>query len=529
MLKDKTLSLKLNKSFQVPDGPFTPVEQTLQTPVAAPNQNSYFAFPSLDLHHGLSFFSQAQDNESDDVMTDIDEAPLLLLPKVLRNYSVSFNASFDQILMTVYSHILLLPTTTPFLGLIPPLGLASRVANETLQRMILESDPMSGKHPTVFDAQGTLNNEQLRNNATAPIVLQLIRKRLLDLCSAQKAPKSKSGSAPVSAVTSIQIAVPATSGSQNIQNNSIYSGLGLRQLSISTLLLNEQNTANYQQMQTGQASQSAVLANSRLRSSSLDLRKHSLTRNNSHTGSNWLHVGNMANVRSGGGLGMNPELASSSDSLQLMNDFVPHALLTRTGSSLSNIAYNQGLGAASGFNPIMMDYQTPPTSSKSSISQGSSSPLVNQRENACLYIPGSAGSFSDIESSAAYSRTQSLNRDTNLCSFPTPLRINTDVAQQSFGAPQNPGFGGNTNGEVLHSPFVSAIPVAEDFDYFGQSNSSTSTVPENVLPKVGSLRSGSLGSDTLVKEASENKFNIQLEYSLSEKKRDSLKMKRGIL
>lgn len=522
MINKKTLSLKLSKPFHTSlDAPFTPVEQTLQTPVDVPNHNSYFVFPSLGNNQELSFFSQTQDNDSDDVMTDVDEPLLVLLPKVLRNYSVSFTASFDQVLMNIYSHILLLPTTTPFLGFIPPLGLASRVANETLQKMVTDSDPANSTGYTVYDAQGTLNHEQLKNAATTPIVLQLIRKRLLDLCSAQKVPKSNVGAVPVSAVTSIQIAVPATINNTNIQNNSIYSGLGLRQLSISNLLLSEQNTANYQQ---NPASQSAALASSRLRSSSLNLRKHSLTRNNSLTGSSWLHVGNLANVRAGGNLG-NPEFAASSDSLQLMNDFVPHAFLTRLGSSLSNMSHNGGSGAVSGFNSMMMDYQTPPSSSKSSISQGSYSPSVNSREGACLYLPGSVGSSSDTETNGSlFSMARSLSRGGATCSFPKPLTINTDVGHNS----QSFGFGGNLSGETLHSPFVSAVSAPEDFEYFGHGNNSTGAILENVLPNVSGLRNGSLSSDCQTKDVNGNKVSIPLQYSLSEKKRDSLKMKRGI-
>ncbi|KAM9933852.1 hypothetical protein OXX80_006538 [Metschnikowia pulcherrima] len=532
MLNKKTLSLKLGKSFQAPpDAPFTPVEQTLHTPVDAPNQNSYFAYPSSGNQHESSFFSQPQDNDSDDVMTDVDEPSSVPGPRMIRNYSVSFTSSFDQILMNIYSHILSLPTTTPFSGFIPPSGLASRVANETLNKIIHDSDPACGSGHSVYDVQGTLNHEQLKNAATTPIMLQLIRKRLLDLCSAQKVVKPKNGSTPASAVTSVQIAVPATHSGGNFQNNSIYSGSGLRQSSISTLSLNEQNTTNYIQSQSSQAAQTAALAGSRSRSSSLNLRKHSLTRNNSMNGSSWLHVGNMANVRAGGSLGMNPDFAASSDSLQSMNDFVPHAFLTRSGSSSSTYGPGTNSGANSGFNAMMMDYQTPPSSAKSSISQGSSSPSLSSRETPYSYLPASAGSFSDNEASGSLiSRARSSSRGGNACPFPKPLTINTDLSQQSFNDTQNFGFGGPINGETLHSPFVSAVSAPEDFEYFGQSNtSSSSTVLESVSPNVSGLRSGSLGSDfQQSRDSNGAKVNMPSQYSLSEKKRDSLKMKRGI-
>ncbi|GEQ70566.1 hypothetical protein JCM33374_g4244 [Metschnikowia sp. JCM 33374] len=523
MINKKTLSLKLNKSFQIPsDAPFTPVEQTLHTPVDAPNQNTYFGLPSSALNHESSFFSQPQDTDSDDVLTDVDEPSSF--SRVIRNYSVSFTPLFDQILMSVYSHILSLPTTTPFSGYTPPSGLASRVANETLQKLITESDPANCMGQPLYDVQGTLNHEQLKDNTTMPIVLQLIRKRLLDLCSAQKTPKTKGSATPVSGVTSIQVPVSTGTGNLNSQGNPVYIGAGLRQSSISTLSLTDQNTANYQQNQAGQNPQSALLAGSRSRSSSLDLRKHSLTRNNSMTGSSWLHVGNLANVRSGGNVGTNPEYATSTDSLQSMNDFVPHAFLTRSGSSSSQNNHT-GSGTMSGFNSMMMDYQTPPSSSKSSISQGSHSPSYSAREAALVNLAGSSGSLSDTESNgSSFSRTRSLNRGGSICSFPKPLTINTDVNQYNNGNSQSFGFGGSLNGETLHSPFVSAISGPEDFEYFGQ-NTSVGPPLDNTLPSVG-LRSGSLNPDCQVKDGS--KVNIPSQYTLSEKKRDSLKLKRGI-
>lgn len=98
--------------------------------------NSYFGGPSSNsgavapTPGSSSFYHHPAHAESDDILTDVDEP--LLGPKLLKSYSLTFTPLFDQLVLGIYSDIMLLPTTTPFLGCVPPLGLVSRVANETM-------------------------------------------------------------------------------------------------------------------------------------------------------------------------------------------------------------------------------------------------------------------------------------------------------------------------------------------------------------------------------------------------------------
>lgn len=553
MLNKKTLSLKMNKSLALPptDAPFTPVEQTLRTPVDPPNQMSYFPQPPAP-----TLYSNPQYNESDDILTDIDEPT----PKAMRNYSVSFTPLFDSLVMNVYSHIVSLPTTTPFLGSVPPSGLVSRVANETFHSLIKNT---AVDNYAVYDTQSMLSHDHLKNHAYQPIFLQLIRKRLIDLCSVQRL-----SNMPLPQITSVQVPVPSgagqgvTAGSQasngsfngangsfngssygsnaaNAAPHSVYNGSGLRQLSISNLLLNEQNVTNYNQL-LAQAAQMVALNNSRLRLSSLNLRKHSLTRNNSYSGNNWLHVGNVQNIRPNAPntLGMNPEFGASSDSLQLMHDYVPQAFI-RQGVLLASLtlaggSWNQGV-PATGFNSMMLDYQTPSSSVKSSILLGSS----GNRDAVSL---SSQVAASDCEEcTQLIMRSRSLSRGNVGGLFPKPLTINTDTSGFVLnGLPQVGSIGsigsngqgsyGAVLGETLHSPFVSATIPTEDVGYFGANGQSSSL--GNILPSLNGLRSGPLIPESPGKDVpmanGNNKINLPGQFSLSEKKRDSLKLKRGI-
>lgn len=554
MLNKKTLSLKMNKVFQQPplDAPFTPVDQTLSTPIDPPNQTLYFPPPP-------SFYSNPQCNESDDILTDVDEP----LNRVMRSYSVTFTPVFDQLVLGIYSHILSLPTTTPFSGTIPPSGLVSRVANETIHSLIKNS---SEPQP-VYDSHNMLCHDHLKNQALQPIILQLIRKRLLDLCSLQHRSSSLAG---VPQATSVQVSVPVQNGlngqapqthlnggatplgqlSQpynqspaNANPLAVYNGLGLRQLLISNLLLNEQNVSTFQSQQlalAAQAAQVAALNNSRSRLSSLSLRKHSLTRNNSYSGSNWLHVGNVQNIRPNApnSLGMNPEFAASNESLQLMHDFVPQAFIQRLANLLANLNQSAGnWGPQQGFNSMMLDYQTPPSSAKSSILLGSTPPSVlGNRDPICLNGSTAAAEYEEFTQQLMRSRSSSRGNAVNGL-FPKPLTINTEASNfllnmnNAHGNYNGNGMNGGLNGglgETLNSPFVSATTPLEDVGYFGAG----SLTGGSVLPGLHGLRNGPLIPESPGKEVpitnGNNKINLPGQFSLSEKKRDSLKLKRGI-
>lgn len=542
MLNKKTLSLKVNKSFVAADAPFTPIDQTLRTPMDPPNQMSYFPQPPPP-----TLYSNPLYNESDDILTDVDEPNT----KAMRNYSVSFTPLFDTLVMNIYSHIVSLPTTTPFLGTVPPSGLASRVANETFHNLIKNT---ASDASAMYDTHSLLSHDHLKNHAYQPIFLQLIRKRLIDLCSVQRP-----SSVPLPQITSVQVPVPSgpgvSSGSQPPNGsfgashgasssigsigsigsmgsmgsmgsfnanatNSVYNGLGMRQLSISNLLLNEQNVSNYNQ-QLAQAAQMVALNNSRLRLSSLNLRKQSLTRNNSYSGTNWLHVGNVQNIRSNG-LGMNPEFGASSESLQLMNDYVPQAFI-RLGALLANLTlaggnWNQSI-PATGFNSMMLDYQTPPSSGKSSILLGSTPSSAGANRDANSFNAQAASDYEEFNHMLMRSRSSSRGNVGGL--FPKPLTINTDASSFALSMQNGAAFG-----DTLNSPFVSATIPTEDGGFFGPSSLG------NVLPGLTGLRSGPLIPESPGKDVpmanGNNKINLPGQFSLSEKKRDSLKLKRGI-
>lgn len=496
MLNKKTLTLKTAKTLD--DAPLTPVDQTLRTPLDPPNQAGYF---------GL--YNHPQHAELDDLLTDVDEPT----GRSLKNYLLTFTPVFDQLVLAIYLDILLLPTTTPFLGCVPPLGLVSKVANETMILLLRNASDQP-----VYDTQSVLSPDFLRNHSYQPIILQLIRKRFLDLCAAQKQPSL------LAASTSVLVPV----------SNSIYAAPGVRQLSILNLLLNELNVSSYQQ-QPSLAAQAAAL--SRLRLSSLNLRKHSLTRNNSYNGSNWLHVGNLLNIRPNASLGMHSDQNASTDSLQLMHDYVPRAFIQRNPLSLGMQGQTQLQPAPGGFNSMMLDYQTPPSSSKSSFSLSSTPNNSYSSYGAGLQpTPGSAGSGSEMdETDLEPLRSRSSSRGNGLNgSFPRPLTINTDTCNflQNMNMHIPGGYNGQNlfgAGEALNSPFLSATTPSEESGYFGHP---LSNGMGNTLPSIGGLRGGPLIPESPVKEPAmangNNKINLPGQFKLSEKKRDSLKMKRGI-
>lgn len=502
--------------------------------------NSYFGGPSSNsgavapTPGSSSFYHHPAHAESDDILTDVDEP--LLGPKLLKSYSLTFTPLFDQLVLGIYSDIMLLPTTTPFLGCVPPLGLVSRVANETMLSLMKNNTEQA----PLYDTQCVLSLDYLKNHTYQPIILLLIRKRFIDLCSAQRSSSSHPPSIPPS--TSVQ--VPSNinpnwgnTASNGNSGNGVYGVVGMRQLSILNLLLNELNVASYQQ-QPSLAAQAAAL--SRLRSSSFNLRKHSLTRNNSYNGSNWLHVGNLSNIRPNANLGMHGDQNNSTDSLQLMHDYVPRAFILRAvAAPLSNLhqSLNPCLGPApGGFNSMMLDYQTPPSSSKSSFSSGST-PLNTFPNSYLQPAPGSAGSGSEMdETDLEPLRSRSSSRGNGLNgSFPRPLTINTDTCNllQNVNMHIPGGLSGPSSlgaGEALNSPFLSATTPSEEHGYFLGPTLSSGII--GTLPSTGGLRNGPLMQESPVRESAmangNNKINLPGQFSLSEKKRDSLKMKRGI-
>ncbi|KAI5963621.1 uncharacterized protein KGF55_002501 [Candida pseudojiufengensis] len=227
---------------------------------------------------------------------------------------------------------------------------------------------------------------------------------------------------------------PNTTTKRNPYNNN-----GIKNSSISNLSLSEMNIMNYNNQQQQQQCNNNSTCNSsiRSRSSSINLRKQSLTRNNSN---NWLHIGNMNQIRPQHN---NFEFNKSTDSLM---DYVPNSIISKTSHQP----------------------HTPP-------------PIHND---------------SDMP---MFTRTKSSSSSTN-SSFKNNLSIDTNYRNNN-----------SANGFSLDSPFLSSItPNDEYFNY---------QIPQQQQQRENSQPT----TPTQIEE-----INIPNHVSLSEKKRDSLKLKRGI-
>lgn len=408
MINPKTkLTLKLNKlltSFQ--DGPLTPVDQTMCTPSELPPQPGYFNY------------QHPQYNESDDVLPDAKAGT--------RYYLLYFNPHFDQLVMGVYTHLKLLPTTTPFSGFVPPLGLASRVAHETMTKLVQSP-------PAVYDVQQILTHELL-NLDLAPVLLQLVRKRLIDVCVAQQ-----TGGRPPEATTVLINGQGAT-----VLNP-------LRQYSISNLLLTDLNISAYNQAQPPSLTR-------------LRLRLLKLTRTaSSSSSSNWLHVGNMLQIH--------PNMST-----ELFQDYVPQLYINR-------------LANACGINLMMMDYTPPAPTQK----------LMHTPPQLLHLLQQQMGSH-DVDVLLYFSQHQ------------PPLRqlIGPELLPRSD---YDHALLRTLSISLGVHPFVSD---ALDLPFFLASTEETGYFSNGFAHSQPSPRKD------------EEKVLLPSKYTLSEKKRDSLKMKRGI-
>ncbi|EGW34310.1 uncharacterized protein SPAPADRAFT_54463 [Spathaspora passalidarum NRRL Y-27907] len=525
MINNLNLSLKINnKAPDMDSRPFTPIDATVRTPLEPPphnlphhgsqlssqpmqasNSSSPFYFTNnpwveQQQQQHQQIYQNPEYTESDDILTDIDE------PNDFgrRNYTIYFTQHFDQLLMSIYSNILLLPTTTPFSGHIPPSGLAGRVANEIMSNLI---KTLNGNgQPPMYDQQSIINREYLKNHEYQPIILQLIRKRLMDLCHYNH--------------NSAQFKLPEATTTQVAANT-------LRHSSISNLSLNEMNISTYSNGNGSNSSSANPVQPPRSRSSSLNLRKQSLTRNNSN---NWLHVGNMNNLRppqapqQGGYSNFN----ISTDSLQSIQDSVPQSIITRT-TPVVNANNPTLLNQFQQPNPqyaMMMEYNpnsnqnsnTPPPSHKSSLY---TPPPSATNSSANFNLPP----VSDHEEFDYFPRARSGSR-TNV-QFPQhTLNIDTNLANLQLQPPSMPVNGNtfnsyrhNSNGAItLDSPFMSATTPGDD--YYGG-------FPQPQAQALGTSPSRGDSPDSM-KLGESARFNLPASVSLNEKKRDSLKLKRGI-
>lgn len=510
------LSIKVAKPVGiVPDAPFTPVDQTLHTPIDVPKLNSYFPISNSQGVNNGSIYSNAAYSESEDILTDVDESSG---PNISRTYSLCFTPQFDDLLMKLYTSIILLPTITPFLGNIPPLGIVSRVATEvmtTLSKMF--SSPEYDMAQPTFDTQEIINKERLRNAAFKHILLLLVRRRLIDLCAAQFNPYCPNYTQQLTEPTSTLILMSALSSNGSSGNgfgSSVYGSMGWNPLSMSNLLLNEQ-------------------APPRLRSSSLNLRKQSLSRVNSCSASSWLHIGSITSARSNHGptFNMNPDLNGSTDSIQLMHDYVSASVIPRTvNNNTSSMASSTSTSNSFGHGIASIpDVQTPPGVTKAPFGFDTITPPTNFRRDSSGPLAQKLVFDTDRP---LLTRSRSSSRGGFRGQYPVPLTLNTDYSSLNNGSS---GGSGHLDLEfALNSPFVSAISLADDFNHhFGVHANALDAISANSIEEsqTNGLRSGRLIPDSPVLEnqaQTPNHRSHLAEFSLSERKRDSLKLKRGI-
>lgn len=517
MQNRSNLSIKVaNPVAIVPDAPFTPIDQTLQTPIEVPKLNSYFPISNPQSGTSASIYSNAAYSESEDILTDVDESGG---PNISRTYSLSFTPQFDDLLMKVYSTLTLLPTVTPFSGNIPPLGIVSRVANETMATLnkLMFAPEYEMIQPT-FDVQEIITKERMRNAAFKHILVLLIRRRLIDLCTAQFNRYTPNYSPQLCEPTSTQIMMSALASNGSSGNgfcSSIYGSMGWNPLSLSSLSLSEQ-------------------ASTRLRSSSLNLRKQSLSRNNSCSASSWLHIGSIVNSRSGHGqsFNLNHDMNASTDSIQLMHDYVSASVVPRSSNVTSSVS--SPIGASNNSNATtstfghglvsQLSVLTPPGVNKGPFTLDTITPPAFVRRESAL-----VAQKLNFEERPLLARSRSHSRGNVRNLHPGPLILNTDPA--TFNN-HNLGHGEAESEFTLNSPFVSAISLDDYNNHYGQSALDTSSVTcADDGPSSAGLRSGRLIVDSPVAEtqSQSHRANLGSEFSLSERKRDSLKLKRGII
>lgn len=479
------LSIKVVKPVaNLPDAPFTPVDRTLQTPIEVPPLNSYF---STSDKNSASLNSNATYSESEDVLTDVDEAAG---PNVSQTYSLTFTPQFDQFLMQIYTQIILLPTITPFLGNVPPLGIVSKVASEAMANLLARfTSPDAATPPPVFDAQKIINKDRLQNAAFKHILLLLIRRRLLDLCSAlfnQFCPSYTPQLLEPTSVLIVMSLLTSNGLSANGCGGSLYGSMGWNPLSTCSLL-------------------SGDLGAPRLLSSSLNLRKQSLSRVNSCSASSWLHVGAISGTRPNHTQSFTRDYDGSTDSLQLMHDYVPASVIPRsTAAGAASNPHNSALSMSFGRGPGM-GTQTPPGIVRPPFALDTPTPPVNVGRDS-----GFHGQKLFFES-----ERPCLTRRTH----PGALTI----------APDGPGFGSSQIDAdfALDSPFASSSSVSEKCNHFSPQTSALGASSCTSADDGGRLRSGRLISESPVEDCQTQSHRAN-GFSLSERQRDSLKLKRGI-
>lgn len=514
------------------------------TPLEQPN-NGFL--PRINNHHSSnhptqvpSYFSLGENaqnggydhselDEGDDILTDIDEPAFFGGPKLTKTYTVHFTPKFDDLLINIYHELQSIPTNTPFPGIVPPSGLLGKIASGTINAMIndfpVESDHKD-QNPAIFDYQGIITKECLISHEWQPIFARLVRRRLLDLCNAHSSNstveyvskhtnrKDSEMIIPTARTLSESTSIDVVT---NANGNIVATHMpnSRHQSSISNLSLNELNVNSYKA--AGMPPNSCPdLMNSRSRSSSLSLRKQSLTRNNSTASTSWLHVGNIHGVRphsdSVGSQNLynaNNQFAGSTDSLQ---DFVSMNYVNRSATT----SQPQNIDHASKVHKqqppfAAMPHMTPP-------SAGPHQEVDTRYPDFHFYNPQHYETQHGLQPEMHEYHQPNPSARTAL--YPGDL-INSDpsnIVSSSLSIDTN-RMGPKP---ALDSPFMSAHPLASDLGYFANgfsqmtssSNRNATNAPEAIDP---------------ISPGGQNRLGSAPKLGFTEKKRDSFNAKRGIL
>lgn len=619
MTNKHNLSLKLNRVVGSlhSSSPQTPIEQTLSTPTAAPA--NAFNYPRNAIN-SLSYLSvalqnciprSALDGDDDDILTDIDEPQIQGAAatalgasggagggssKSIKTYTVFFTPRFDELLVNNYQQIQSIPTNTPFLGSIPPSGLVGKIASETISTMINafscgSSNPDACKIPQ-FDFQSIITKEYLLDPLLQPVFSQLVRKRLLDLCAscnpnsveyplARAGPRKDSDLSSFSSrclPDSTSVDVISSANGVTITSSSHGSNNAKRHhASISNLSLNEININNCKANNPALINQD--LFHSRSRSSSLSLRKQSLTRNNStnSASTSWLHVGNIPGVRphsnsinscsllhhSGSG-------SISSDSLHSIQDYTSTPFVNRVGGYQTPQLGNSFLQKTWG-----LPLSTPSTSAGHAdqdtrfaefhfcnpLQNGLETQyqqMQNQSQNLTVEansdLAGTPHSNSNLNSNPVPNQTSDLTPDLSLANvtieptlnqhqprLPEMSFFNNPPSQlRSFSVPDTRIVSDRSDIRetcltldttsagsklALDSPFMSAVTPSEDFEYYSNGFSQIGYNNTDLGRKPGATAD----KPDPVSAVDSPLASSRSKLGWSRKKRESLNLKRGIL
>ncbi|KAI5967675.1 hypothetical protein CANMA_002855 [Candida margitis] len=314
---------------------------------------------------------------------------------------------------------------------------------------------------------------------------------------------------------------------------------GMKNTSISNLSLNEMNLMNYNAQQQQAQAQGQVQpsnASIRSRSSSLNLRKQSLTRNNSN---NWLHVGNIHSLRPRNSNASTDSLDCVPIQTNLFNgggggssaNSTPPQSAGIQSQSQSNYFPQQPLSIGGTIQTQTAYFPPPPPSEQPHVNQEypamTSSPFVLPSAPPPFLQRSRSGGGAGAGPSVPYHlNTESANAQAlNSLNGRSSFNPNTGFALDSPFEPQPP----HQHPQPHQQQSWSSQPCGQQYaQQYSQQYSQQRASSLSSQSSQSSSISMSMQDDAPMDEARFNS-NFNTNYvSLSEKKRDSLKLKRGM-